>query len=935
MEIKNIRLNKVLRELNISLDRAVDSLAKKGLKIEARPTAKITEKEYSILKEEFKPTQQKSTGINIVGKIDLDSIPKSKKKPISNVKVDEPIINNYKTLLATRIVTNARTVGYVRPEYSFFNNFQIIQIDKVNVKEFFPNGGSVIVPYNFHSDIEDVFDENELFKIEYEETNSYDETKDSSPKYQSSGRGTSSISKLPLIINEDLNKVIEEGVISLPYKNHSFVFIEDNNKIFGPLAISSNFTEEDLYEYIDEDDNKLYEYKVQSLLTKNLGLSEDYQDVIHEFDTVDLKEYIVNKYYFNRSQRKEDFYITNIKHLLKEVEPVNLILNESNEKIIKIIEASFPEKEDESKLLKGGFNEINKLRYQKFLKIKEGSEKVFDFIKLNILPSYLQTDLGKEYVDSYINRNKEGVIQDKIEELKKEAEIKAKKDLEEIQFSIEFLKEEKEDLTISVDKNKIEKKKLEFDLQKLSNEKESIIENSKELASIEKSIFDKKQELKIVETFETLKNTIEEKEHEEKFYFNKIQKLEEDKKTLEEQITEIKKDLVKESEEDIYKKIREIRPYFELMNGSYSEQKENENNFPLLIDEELELTTINTESLEVIIEDLKMFLQHNGRSYKKEEILNFIILYIQNFLIIFSGLPGIGKTSLSNLLSEFFTHKNCYLEMAVSKGWNSRKVLLGYNNPINETYQFDEFGFVKKIISYNKTPINLPLNILLDEANLSPIEYYWSDFISLYDKDKDKRNLKLDLKSHNILKIPDLMRFMATINNDHTTERLSPRLIDRAPIITLESDNTLTFDTVENINYQSKGFYDFKELEKFFNSKDVSLLSKEKEILGEIFKTLKNDGSILISRRKIKSITKYCNISRELMSKYTSNQYSHIDFAIAQFVLPQILGQGKSFEKMLDDLLELLIKYQLFKSSKIVKKIKEKGSSFQVFTFFN
>ena len=33
--------------------------------------------------------------------------------------------------------------------------------------------------------------------------------------------------------------------------------------------------------------------------------------------------------------------------------------------------------------------------------------------------------------------------------------------------------------------------------------------------------------------------------------------------------------------------------------------------------------------------------------------------------------------------------------------------------------------------------------------------------------------------------IPETLHFVATINNDHTTETLSPRLIDRAWVITL------------------------------------------------------------------------------------------------------------------------------------------------------
>ncbi|WP_233898835.1 translation initiation factor IF-2 [Tenacibaculum piscium] len=56
---KLIRLNKVLRELNISLDRAVEHLAKNGHKIEARPTAKISDAEYQILFDGFQTDKSK------------------------------------------------------------------------------------------------------------------------------------------------------------------------------------------------------------------------------------------------------------------------------------------------------------------------------------------------------------------------------------------------------------------------------------------------------------------------------------------------------------------------------------------------------------------------------------------------------------------------------------------------------------------------------------------------------------------------------------------------------------------------------------------------------------------------------------------------------------------------------------------------------------
>ncbi len=56
---ETIRLNKVLRELNISLDRAVEFLDSKGVEIEKRPTTKISEETYKVLSDEFETDANK------------------------------------------------------------------------------------------------------------------------------------------------------------------------------------------------------------------------------------------------------------------------------------------------------------------------------------------------------------------------------------------------------------------------------------------------------------------------------------------------------------------------------------------------------------------------------------------------------------------------------------------------------------------------------------------------------------------------------------------------------------------------------------------------------------------------------------------------------------------------------------------------------------
>ncbi|MHA7863612.1 translation initiation factor IF-2 [Flagellimonas marinaquae] len=62
-----IRLNKVLRELNISLDRAVDYLASEGHEVEARPTTKISNEVYQVLLDEFQTDKSKKVASKEVG----------------------------------------------------------------------------------------------------------------------------------------------------------------------------------------------------------------------------------------------------------------------------------------------------------------------------------------------------------------------------------------------------------------------------------------------------------------------------------------------------------------------------------------------------------------------------------------------------------------------------------------------------------------------------------------------------------------------------------------------------------------------------------------------------------------------------------------------------------------------------------------------------
>ena len=912
MKEKPIRLNKVLRELNISLDRAIEYLALRGHNIEARPTAKINLEIEQILKNGFSREYQSLDGLKPVGKIDLSNF-NNKENTQKNYKntnySDNEIINEYQTLISTSgNKTGNPEYGYPKPQLVYIDDFRTFRLNKEQREEFFPNSGYINVKSNYERDILNRYESTEFFKIKYQETKNYLQDYQNSVKYESLNGNTRSTEKLVMIIEEKIADILETNTIFHPYKYHSFVFVKDEEKIYGPISISQSLNEDS-----DEDSDE-YEYKIQSLPTKTLELEEEYSNAIHFFKEEDIKEYLV----YNRYGKNdfEEYYISNHKELIKNIKPIDILLNESDQEVFDKISGILPDSNSNLKL--GSDSLVNKKRLQRFSKLKEKSDNWNNYLLEFIKSDFLTSDEGLEMVERYIENNKQLILKGRIEEIETEVDL------------------HKQSLDEDVKKLINQKNEIVNSINLLNKEEEAIKLKSEEFQKLENEIEIKKKELKIVDDFANMQNKISDLKANERKYDERVSQVLSKIKEYEREQKDIEQELASNSKELIFKRINEIKPYYDLMNGT---PLQNSSFTPENLYEQGDFQIKKEIDLESLIDDFDNFLQSKGRKFKKDEIINFTTLYAQNFLIVFSGLPGIGKTSLSNLIAEYFTIKKCNIEIPVSKGWLSRKILLGYNNPINNYYQKDEFGFVNKLISFNNSNLNLPLNVLLDEANLSPIEYYWSDFVSIYDKEPSERSIKLDCKEYRDLSIPSSLKFIATINNDHTTEKLSPRLIDRAPIITLENNSLKTFDEIpEIIKYSHTGYYAFDSLNKLFNSNDNSLTGKEQEILKSIVKILNDDNlivSIPVSKRKINSIIQYCSVTREILFKTTSNQFSNIDFAVAQFLLPLIKGQGSQFSEMLVKLKDRLTELNLQRSSKVLKTIINKGKDFKVYSFFN
>jgi translation initiation factor IF-2 len=106
-EVKTIRINKVLRELNISLDRAVEQLAAHGFEIDARPTSKISEQEYQLLLDAFQTDRTKREASEEV------SVEKRKEKEAIRQRIEEDKETKTQVFQARTELKGLRKVGKI------------------------------------------------------------------------------------------------------------------------------------------------------------------------------------------------------------------------------------------------------------------------------------------------------------------------------------------------------------------------------------------------------------------------------------------------------------------------------------------------------------------------------------------------------------------------------------------------------------------------------------------------------------------------------------------------------------------------------------------------------------------------------------------------------------------------------------------------------
>lgn len=300
--------------------------------------------------------------------------------------------------------------------------------------------------------------------------------------------------------------------------------------------------------------------------------------------------------------------------------------------------------------------------------------------------------------------------------------------------------------------------------------------------------------------------------------------------------------------------------------------------------------------------------------------MNLFICISKNFLTIFAGEPGIGKTSICDIIASSLglnnfdkdndspISRNRYITVSVEKGWSTKRDLIGYYNPLTKKYDrsnskiYDGLMILDKERdeSYNSTS-PFPFIILLDEANLSPIEYYWADFMRAADIREGAQMVNIGLE--NDCFIPETLRFVATVNNDQTTEKLSPRLLDRAWIVKLPKCEVKEGNKSSKEVFGEDSHVLWEDIKRIFvDSEKQTIEPQTKNLLNKIYGLFEKHFSV--SPRIKRSISSYICTAQEVMEDENkiSKSLKALDFAIVQKLLPKISGYYENYESLFNSL---------------------------------
>ena len=326
------------------------------------------------------------------------------------------------------------------------------------------------------------------------------------------------------------------------------------------------------------------------------------------------------------------------------------------------------------------------------------------------------------------------------------------------------------------------------------------------------------------------------------------------------------------------------------------------------------------------------FFESKGFFFSREVLTRYFLSLKTKPFVILTGISGTGKTKIAQIFADYICQNEKKGEkekrkafIPVRPDWMDNKGLLGFYNILDETYH--ETPLLNLLLEARDNP-DIPYFVILDEMNLSKVEQYFSDFLSIMESRTSDNRAGEPLFLHSLNKvktlsgneipgriyIPENIYFTGTVNVDETTYMFSPKVLDRANVIEFNEvdlegyisgsrkDDQFCLDNPDVTNeLLSTKIEPFCSIRDFIKLKEI--IKNESNPFDELLTCLKK-YNLHFGYRVINEMSRFVCISKDFMGDHFDIDEA-FDIQILQKILPKFYGTQGKLEDPLNDLLSL------------------------------
>ena len=304
-------------------------------------------------------------------------------------------------------------------------------------------------------------------------------------------------------------------------------------------------------------------------------------------------------------------------------------------------------------------------------------------------------------------------------------------------------------------------------------------------------------------------------------------------------------------------------------------------------------------SLEELCVQFRNFLAKEEKLYfELDTIRIFVSGFATSHFMILEGLSGTGKSSLPRYFAKFINAKVLFLPVQAT--WRDKSNILGYFNEFSKSYSETDFLAALYEANYNPDQINI---FVLDEMNISRVEYYFADFLSVLEYPENEWRLRVMQLPYNFnppikledgyVTITNNSYFVGTANKDDSTFSIADKVYDRA--ITIDFDN-------RNIPFEVKGEASRINLSKthLHNLYASALLVKENCMNDEDFKKFQTISDFIYKEFDVAFGNRILNQIEVIVPTFVAcggKKEDILDFLLTRKIIVKLEGRFEEYVK--------------------------------------